>query len=368
MRDRPPDLIVIGPPGSGKSTLAASLAEQLGFVHLSAGALLRKMAAEDPEVGGQIRRVMAEGALAPDELTDELIRRRIEAIPQEQGVILDGYPRSARQAATLSRILAESGRLRRRPLVLRLDVPGDELLERLRRRRDIAGRDDDTDEALRRRLQIYRDEAPGVIDVMSEWADVAVIDGAQPPEAIREEVLEKLNAERAARREPIFVVQAHDARTEHFDFRLEVGGVLKSWAVPKGPSTDPREKRLAIRVEDHPLEYADFEGVIPEGQYGAGPVIVWDTGPYRNRTRRGGVEVPPEQAVDEGHIVVELFGHKLRGGYALTRIGADPRGRERWLLVKKRDEYAATGDDLTASRRESVLSGRTIEQVAAEAA
>ena len=166
--------------------------------------------------------------------------------------------------------------------------------------------------------------------------------------------------------EPIFVVQHHEARREHFDFRLQVGDVLKSWAVPKGPSTDPREKRLAVRVEDHPLDYADFEGVIPEGEYGAGAVIVWDTGPYRNRTKSNGVEVPVEQALDDGHLVVELFGRKLRGQYALTRIGSDARGRERWLLVKKRDEAADPRNDLVSRRPESVLSGRTLEQVAAE--
>jgi DNA ligase D-like protein (predicted 3'-phosphoesterase) len=168
--------------------------------------------------------------------------------------------------------------------------------------------------------------------------------------------------------EPIFVVHKHEARSEHYDFRLEVDGVLKSWAVPKGPSMDPREKRLAVRVEDHPLEYAEFEGVIPQGQYGAGPVIVWDTGRYRNRTRRDGVEAPLEQALDQGHIVVELFGHKLRGGFALTRIRRDPRGREQWLLVKTRDEHAAAGADPVSTRPESVLSGRTVEQLAAEAA
>ena len=169
-------------------------------------------------------------------------------------------------------------------------------------------------------------------------------------------------------REPIFVVQKHEARSEHYDFRLEVGDVLKSWAVPKGPSTDPREKRLAIRVEDHPLDYAEFEGVIEEGQYGAGAVIVWDTGPYRNRTRRNGVEVPLEQALDEGHLVIELFGRKLRGQYALTRIDSDPRGRERWLLVKKRDEAADDRTDPVSTQPESVLTGRTVEQVAAEGA
>jgi DNA ligase D-like protein (predicted 3'-phosphoesterase) len=170
-----------------------------------------------------------------------------------------------------------------------------------------------------------------------------------------------------SRREPIFVVQKHRARGEHYDFRLEVGGVLKSWAVPKGPSTDPRDKRLAVRVEDHPLEYATFEGVIPAGGYGAGAVIVWDTGTYRNVTRRDGQEVPIEQALDDGHVVVELHGRKLRGQYALTRTDVDERGRERWLLVKKRDAEADPGRDPLSTEPESVLSGRTVEQVAADA-
>jgi DNA ligase D-like protein (predicted 3'-phosphoesterase) len=168
-----------------------------------------------------------------------------------------------------------------------------------------------------------------------------------------------------AAREPIFVVHKHAARSEHYDFRLEAGGVLKSWAVPKGPSTDPQVKRLAIRVEDHPLEYAGFEGVIPPGEYGAGAVIVWDTGTYRNLTKRNGREVPPEQAIEEGHLVVELHGRKLRGGFALTRTAVDERGRERWILVKKRDADAQPGADVASTHPESVLSGRTVEQVAA---
>jgi DNA ligase D-like protein (predicted 3'-phosphoesterase) len=163
---------------------------------------------------------------------------------------------------------------------------------------------------------------------------------------------------------PIFVVQKHAARSEHYDFRLEVDGVLKSWAVPKGPSTNPRYKRLAIRVEDHPLDYAEFEGVLPEGRYGAGAVIVWDRGTYLNRTKRDGREVPIERALRDGHAVVELHGHKLRGGYALTRTDKDDRGRERWLLVKKKDEQADAGRDPVVSEPESVLSGRTLEQVA----
>src|SRR3981081_3706050 len=141
-------------------------------------------------------------------------------------------------------------------------------------------------------------------------------------------------------------------RDKRYDLLLEVDGVLKSWAVPKGPSTDPRDKRLAIRVEDHPLDYAEFEGVIPEGQYGAGTVIVWDTGTYRNRTKRDGAEVPIERALELGHVVVELHGRKLRGGYALTRTGVDQRGRERWLLVKKRDAAAEPGHDILSTRPE----------------
>jgi DNA ligase D-like protein (predicted 3'-phosphoesterase) len=161
-------------------------------------------------------------------------------------------------------------------------------------------------------------------------------------------------------------VQKHLARSEHYDFRLEVDGVLKSWAVPKGPSTDPREKRLAIRVEDHPLEYAEFEGVIPEGQYGAGAVIVWDCSTYFNRTKRDGTQLPIVRALEQGHLVIELRGRKLRGGYAITRTGPDRQGRERWLLVKKRDEHADAAENILSARPESVLTGRTIEQVAAE--
>jgi DNA ligase D-like protein (predicted 3'-phosphoesterase) len=171
---------------------------------------------------------------------------------------------------------------------------------------------------------------------------------------------------RRADGEPIFVVHKHLARSQHYDFRLEVDGVLKSWAVPKGPSTDPREKRLAIRVEDHPIDYAEFEGVIPEGQYGAGAVIVWDTGTYRNRTKQNGAIVPVERALGQGHVVVELHGRKLRGAYALTRTGIDQRGRERWLLVKKRDAAADAGRDILSAQPESVLSGLTVEQVASE--
>jgi len=141
--------------------------------------------------------------------------------------------------------------------------------------------------------------------------------------------------------------------------RLEAGGTLKSWAVPKGPSTDPRDKRLAMPVEDHPLEYGDFEGVIPEGSYGAGEVIVWDTGEYRNLG-----EQPVEQALEDGHAVVWLEGRKLKGGFSLRRIATGED--ERWLLVKKRDEGADARRNPVATQPESVKSGKTIEELREE--
>ncbi len=162
--------------------------------------------------------------------------------------------------------------------------------------------------------------------------------------------------------EPIFVVQKHDASRLHYDFRLEVDGVLKSWAVPKGPSTDPQEKRLAVPTEDHPLEYAGFEGVIPEGEYGGGTVLVWDTGKFRNLTEKKGVALDLPEALAHGHLKVWLEGRKLKGGYALTRFktGKD----EAWLLVKADDEQADASAELLRTWPESVLSGRTLEEIA----
>jgi DNA ligase D-like protein (predicted 3'-phosphoesterase) len=162
------------------------------------------------------------------------------------------------------------------------------------------------------------------------------------------------------------VIQQHDATAMHYDFRLEAGGVMKSWAVPKGPSTNPKEKRLAMPTEDHPLDYADFEGVIPEKQYGAGPVIVWDAGTYRNLTEKNGREVAVENAVEAGHVKVWLQGEKVRGGYALTRTAGGGSRRPRWLLVKLKDEEADARRNPVKTQPESVKTGRTIEELAAE--
>jgi DNA ligase D-like protein (predicted 3'-phosphoesterase) len=159
---------------------------------------------------------------------------------------------------------------------------------------------------------------------------------------------------RGSRKQPRFVIQHHAATTDHYDFRLEIDGVLVSWAVPKGPSINPKDKRMARRTEDHPMEYEDFEGVIPQGEYGAGRVIVWDRGTYS--TDRDMAE-----ALQSGHLSFRLDGEKLHGGFALTRLrqGKD----EAWLLVKKADDDADGRRKPVRSRPESVLSGRTLDEL-----
>jgi DNA ligase D-like protein (predicted 3'-phosphoesterase) len=164
--------------------------------------------------------------------------------------------------------------------------------------------------------------------------------------------------------DPIFVIQKHDASHLHYDFRLEIDGVLKSWAVPKGPSTDPHEKRLAVETEDHPMEYATFEGVIPEGNYGAGPVIVWDHGTFSNIKEKDGKVVPLSQSYKNGQIEVDLHGKKLQGGYALIRTAMDKNDKKQWLLIKMRDQYADARRNPVNTQPESVISGKTIEEVA----
>jgi len=133
----------------------------------------------------------------------------------------------------------------------------------------------------------------------------------------------------------LFVVQEHHARQLHYDFRLEIAGVLKSWAIPKGPSLNPSEKRLAVMVDDHSLEYFNFEGIIPSGEYGAGTVVVWDSGNY---CLLEGDD--PVKAIEGGKIVFELRGKVLKGGYTLVQMKG--RGEKNWLLIKKRDEYSQT--------------------------
>ncbi len=152
----------------------------------------------------------------------------------------------------------------------------------------------------------------------------------------------------------LFVVHKHSARRLHYDLRLELGGVLASWAVPKGPSVRHGEKRLAVHVEDHPLEYGDFEGVIPEGSYGAGPSIVWDRGSYRALGDR-----PAREQVERGKLEFELHGVKLRGQWVLARMSGKDR---EWLLLKKRDAFA-DGEEPVERYPESVLSGLTVEEL-----
>jgi len=169
-------------------------------------------------------------------------------------------------------------------------------------------------------------------------------------------------------KEPIFVIQKHDARTLHYDFRLEIDGVLKSWAIPKGPSLNPSIKRLAVPTEDHPLGYAEFEGVIPEGQYGAGPVMVWDIGTYVNikRDKKGKLQ-PIKKCYKEGRIEVYLEGEKLYGDFALIRTSRTTKGKHNWLLIKMKDEYASTSRNPVARRTKSAITNRTLTQIKKDA-
>ncbi len=152
----------------------------------------------------------------------------------------------------------------------------------------------------------------------------------------------------------VFVVQEHAATAHHFDLRLEVDGVMRSWAVPKGPSLDPAAKRLAVQVEDHDCSHNAFEG-----RLGDGGVIVWDRGTYEQ-----GGRVPWPEALDRGHAVFVLHGEKLHGGFALQRTR--PGDKAQWLLVKRRDEQARPGSDVVAEEPRSVTSGRTLADVLAE--
>jgi bifunctional non-homologous end joining protein LigD len=155
-----------------------------------------------------------------------------------------------------------------------------------------------------------------------------------------------------------FVIQKHAARRTHFDFRLEHDGVLKSWAVTRGPSLDPHEKRLAVRTEDHPLEYGGFEGVIPKGEYGGGPVMIWDRGTWEPIG-------DPDEGLAKGDLKFRLHGDRLKGDFVLVRMKKDRTGgkRENWLLIKKRDDYAHDGDEPTENYDTSVKSGRSMDEI-----
>jgi len=159
----------------------------------------------------------------------------------------------------------------------------------------------------------------------------------------------------------IFVVQKHDATNLHYDFRLELDGVLKSWAVPKGPSLNPQEKRLAMMVEDHPFDYKDFEGVIPKGNYGAGEVIVWDKGTYHSIETDDRKESIPllKKGLEKGDLKFTLHGEKLNGQFALVNMKKPKQNA--WLLIKKKDDYATDKDILKDDR--SVVSGKGINEI-----
>jgi bifunctional non-homologous end joining protein LigD len=167
----------------------------------------------------------------------------------------------------------------------------------------------------------------------------------------------------AAAKKLRFVIQKHDATRLHYDLRLELDGVFKSWAVTRGPSLDPADKRLAVEVEDHPLAYGDFEGTIPKGQYGGGTVLVWDRGYWIPEGHDS-----PEQALADGDLKFTLQGTKLHGSWVLVRIkhNRDNSKRINWLLIKHRDEAAHEGDaDALLGEDKSVASGRSMETIAA---
>jgi DNA ligase D-like protein (predicted 3'-phosphoesterase) len=166
--------------------------------------------------------------------------------------------------------------------------------------------------------------------------------------------------------EPIFVIQKHDASNLHYDLRIEIDGTLKSWSVPKGPSTDPSEKRMAIPTEDHPLDYADFEGVIPEDAYGGGTVMIWDKGTFENlKEDDDGAPMELKESFKKGMVEVWLKGEKLKGGYAMIEItSGNMEGN--WLLIKMDDDEADARRNPISTEKKSVNTGRTLKEIEKE--
>jgi DNA ligase D-like protein (predicted 3'-phosphoesterase) len=163
--------------------------------------------------------------------------------------------------------------------------------------------------------------------------------------------------------QPVFVIQKHDATNLHYDFRLEIDGTLKSWSVPKGPSTNPSVKRMAIPTEDHPLAYAHFEGTIPEGQYGGGTVMIWDKGTIKSiKKNDNGKLLSLEESYEKGSIEVELRGEKLTGGYNLVEMKGG-RMKGNWLLMKQDDKGADARRNPVSTQTKSVVSGRSLTEI-----
>jgi len=157
-----------------------------------------------------------------------------------------------------------------------------------------------------------------------------------------------------------FVIQKHAASHLHYDFRLELDGVMKSWAVPKGPSLDPTVRRLAMEVEDHPISYNTFEGTIPKGEYGGGTVMLWDRGTYEADDEGGAASL--RRGYEKGELRFVMHGERLRGGFVLARLRRP--GRPQWLLIKRRDDHADDARDITAEETRSIVTKRTMDQIA----
>ena len=196
--------------------------------------------------------------------------------------------------------------------------------------------------------------APAEKDVLETYKEKRDFEKTNEPKPVRGSRSKKGH-------KPIFVIQQHDASHMHYDFRFEMDGVLKSWAIPKGPSTNPAEKHLAMETEDHPMEYAKFEGVIPEGEYGAGPVLIWDTGTYEDLKEMQGKDISMQEMYKKGKIEIFLHGKKLEGAYALIKTKG--MGDNKWLFFKMNDEYADARKNIVKSHPESVKSGKTIDKI-----